>query len=758
MLEKLTDRAKEALLDASGDKRGSATVKKVIGSIMESGGLGTFLLQNNPELKVKGNTRVDLAELVEKAFFISASLQHLYVGTEHLLIALLELASSPDSEPLKKQIAKVNSFPNLSGLKEFDPGIPVIEAFGVNLNRKLSMHKRHTYVGRNELDQIIRVLLKKENANALIVGEVGVGKEALIELLVHKINSYEVPRVLVDYQVIEFDVMAFIASISTREGIEGGITAFLEDLDKVGNVILYIKDFQSLFIGTSAGYAVPLAFSLLRSYLNAAGISIIGVVEGEFFERVLSDAPQILNGFETVEISEPEQKLSKEILRSKVHEFSRFHNIKISNKVLDYTLEVSKKIEDRNFPEKSVTLLDYACAALLLKKDKVSDPHKEAIELRSELLADLDGHLATGEFKQAAKVRNRLKTLNKKLASYSRAQASGGPFVLTTVEIDEALIELGYGAKTEKLGIEGLSTVGDEVKMKIVGQDEAVDAVAKALIRARLGLRTKKRPLGNFLFLGPTGVGKTELTKVLSDKIFGDGGLIRLDMSDFSEKHTVARLVGSPPGYVGYGEGGELTSRIESKPDSVVLFDEIEKAHPDVLNILLQITDEGELSDARGNRFDFSRAIVILTSNLGTDLVYKKDIGFTTLGKTDAAIESRLKNNLKKIMKPELLNRFDEVIVFRKLSKLDQKKILNLMLAEVKGVLKKQKVSLKVPAAVKNELLAKGYTEEYGARALRRTIETEILDRVAEILLETDKRPLKLSASFANGRMKISKE
>jgi len=756
MLEKLTDRAKEALLDVSGEKEGLTTAKKVIGSIMDSGGIGTFLLKNNPKLQLKNSAKIDVNELVEMAFLISSSLQHLYVGTEHLLIALLELTSSPDTEPLKKQVIKMNNFPNLSGLKEFDPGVPVIEAFGVNLNKKLAQYTQRTYVERKEVNQLIKVLLKKDNANALVVGDLGVGKDALVELLAHKINSYDVPRPLVDYQIIEFDVMAFIASISTKEGIEGGITAFLEDLDKVGNVILYIKDFQNLFIGTSVGFAVPLAFSLLRSYLGVAGISLIGIIDDEFHERVLGESPQLFNTFEVIELSEPETALSKQILKSKIFEFGRFHNIKISDSVLDYVLTVSKKIEDKNYPEKAVSLLDYACAVLLLKKDKISPKYKDLIDNRAKLQVRLDEFLVAGDFANASKIRARLRDSDLQLEKFGRVSNGGTAFVLTTLEIDEAMQELGYTSGVGKANIEDLSNLTAKIREKIIGQDEAVEVVTKALIRAKLGLRAKKRPLGNFLFLGPTGVGKTELGKVLAEKMFGEESLIRLDMSDFSEKHTVARLVGSPPGYVGYGEGGELTSKIENKPDSVVLFDEIEKAHPDVLNILLQIMEEGELSDARGTRFDFSKAVVILTSNLGTDIVLKDDIGFAKERKSDAAIEDRLKHNLKKIMKPELLNRFDEVIVFKRLGKSEQRKILELLLREVKETLDKQKVKIKVSTPAKDALLAKGYNDEYGARALRRTIETELLDRVAEVLLKHPERPLKLETGTTGKSIQVT--
>ena len=283
-----------------------------------------------------------------------------------------------------------------------------------------------------------------------------------------------------------------------------------------------------------------------------------------------------------------------------------------------------------------------------------------------------------------------------------------------------------------------------------------MEIVAKALIRSRLGLRSKKRPVGNFFFFGPTGVGKTELAKVLAEVAFGENSLIRLDMSDFSEKHTVARLVGAPPGYVGYGEGGELTSKIELKPESVILFDEIEKAHPDVLNILLQIMEEGELSDAKGNRFDFSKSVVILTSNLGTEILHNKDIGFEEKDISDEGVSDRLRHNLKKILKPELINRFDETVVFKRLKKESLLKILDLLLLEVNERLISQKVYLKINTEAKRFLLKAGQSDEYGARSLRRTIEKELLDKIAEVLLKVKERPLKLSAGVKNNDLFIN--
>jgi len=351
------------------------------------------------------------------------------------------------------------------------------------------------------------------------------------------------------------------------------------------------------------------------------------------------------------------------------------------------------------------------------------------------------------DYEGALNIRNLISDIEKKMSLNERKMFGRQHYRVTKKDVDLALeVFVDDSKETLEQSSDFLRTLEERILARIVGQNEAVKLVSKALLRSRLGLRSKKRPSGNFLFLGPTGVGKTELAKVLSDEFFGEDRLIRLDMSDFGEKHTVARLVGAPPGYVGYGEGGELTSKIEKNPNSLVLFDEIEKAHPDVLNILLQITDEGELVDAKGTTFDFSSAVVVLTSNLGTEIVHRPGIGFEPKFLNATSLEKRLRSNLKKILRPELLNRMDEVVVFRRLDKEDQYKILDLMLDEVRANLKHQDISIRISRQVKDLLLEKGYSNEYGARALRRTIEKELLDGIAEVLLKRAERPLRLSA------------
>jgi ATP-dependent Clp protease ATP-binding subunit ClpC len=392
-----------------------------------------------------------------------------------------------------------------------------------------------------------------------------------------------------------------------------------------------------------------------------------------------------------------------------------------------------------------------------LKRDEIPTRYKKLVEKKSKLAAEVAGKLELGDFSSAVKTRKKLIAIDQRLDSMRDSLYLGTKLVLTKDEIDSTLENMGVtNIEDGVVDLDKLSTLAERIRKRIIGQEEAVNTVSRALVRSKLGLRPRKRPLGNFLLLGPTGVGKTELAKVLAETAFGEDGLIRLDMSDFNEKHTVARLVGAPPGYVGYGEGGELTSKIELRPDSVVLFDEIEKAHPDVLNILLQIMEEGELVDAKGSTFDFSQAVIVLTSNLGTNIILMDGIGFADEDKSDDKLAGRLKTNLRKILKPELLNRFDEVVVFKQLTKKDQRQVLDLLLDEIKGTLKEQQITLKVYSGVKKHLLEKGYSTKHGARELRRVVETELLDKIAELLLENAQRPLKLSAKLAKDTIIIT--
>lgn len=755
LLNRITSRALEIMIQVGGQPQVSATI--ILNNIRKSEGMGTILLQNIPKLNINKQKSVDPKILLKEAYHQSIKFQHTYVGTEHLLVALLKLSGSRDLEVVKGELRKINVFPGPASLENIKK-TPLLDTYGVNMNYLIFGDGNFSSLDRNEYKFLVSTLLQKNNPNPLLIGASGVGKRSLVKLLVKNINSLNVPPLLFGHQVIEFDLLSFMTGFLNKTASDFGISALVDELKSAGKIILYIKNFQNLFFSTSAGFAVPIFYSMFKSSLENTGIKIITSMNTDLYERIEAENQHLIENFTVVEVLEPDEKEILQILRINSDYLSKFHTINISEDLITYIYRRSKdEIKDIKFPQKGLELMDRACSRLLVKKTKISKKYKNLIDRTYKLAQNFDQNIEEGNFRKAAKERRELINMEGYLYQKEQKMTISKPLILTTVEVDEAIEDLG-GKKDSVTSIQGVKVLSKYlplIKQQIIGQDLAVDAVVKALVRARLGLRSKKRPIGNFLFLGPTGVGKTELAKVLAQVAFGEDSLIRLDMSDFSEKHNVARLVGAPPGYVGYGEGGELTSKIELKPDSVVLFDEIEKAHPDVLNILLQIMEEGELSDAKGNKFDFSSAVVILTSNLGTDIMHNTDIGYEEKELSDESVAGRLQHNLKKILKPELINRFDDVIVFKKLKQEGLLKILDLLLNEVLDKLISQSVHLRVNNSAKKYLLKIGHSDEYGARSLRRAVEKELLDKIAEALLANEKRPLTLTAAVKNKNLLI---
>ncbi len=761
-LHRLTKRAKYVITQLSDEKVVKSA--EIVTLLTKSAGLAGLLLKNFPKAKINKRVAIDVNQLVTEAYYQSSKLEHPYVGTEHLLLSLLKITKSPDYEKVKENLLSTNLFPK--ALKVLNPAKKdnlLIDAYGVDLSRNLYKLYKEPLVERKELEQLVSVFLKKENSNALIVGDMGVGKNSLINLLVRDIASLDVPPHLAGYRVIEFDLMNYISSLASKGNIDFTLMQLHEELQSLNRVILSIKNFESLFIPTGSGVGIPAIFPALRDTLESSGVNFIATISSSVYDRITADNDHIFQNFTIIEVPEPGEQKTLEILHTKASALEEFHNIKMEPGVIDYVYDSSlEHIHHIKFPQKGINLLDAACARVLVKKSKVPEGYKNLVDKTMMLFEAMDKSLDKGNYEEAAVHQDKIREYEKKLTSYEDKMVTSSPVVLTKQDIDDTLREMNMTkSQDEEVDTQLLSDLSQRIKKEIIGQDEAVDSVARALIRSKLGLRPKKRPIGSFLFLGPTGVGKTELAKVLSQHAFGGVGfnhLIRLDMSDFSEKHTVARLVGAPPGYVGYNEGGELTQKIELQPNSVVLFDEIEKAHPDVLNILLQIMEEGELSDAKGHVFDFSRAVIILTSNLGTEILHNQEIGFTESIATaeEETIAKNLKQNLKKILKPELINRFDEVIVFKRLTKQDQMRVLDLLLKEVDKNLKEQQISLRLNKSAKDHLLKLGYSKEYGARSLRRVVERNLLDEVAKVLLQNSVRPLKLSAVAKNDQLEIN--
>jgi len=755
ILDKLTEKAKDVLLELSKNNSSTKDAKSILEVINNSAGIAKALLQSMPKFKVRNETSIDLNTLVQEAFYESYKQKSTYVGTEHLLLALLKLSSSVDLNPVVKEINKLNSLPNFVKTVESQKRTPILDAFAVNLN-KITPLKSEKIIYREEVEVLVSILLQKDNYSSLIVGDLGVGKRSLVDLFVKKLTDNEVPSLILDTVIFEFDIIAFISNFSNKEGLEYGISALTEELESFEKVILYFKNFQSIFIPTQGGLTVPLAFTMIHDQLKEYGIKLIGLMNSNIYEKVVAENEHVLDGFSVMTIDEPDEDVTKKIIKEKLSELTSYHNIKASPEVYEYVLEKTKELKSDKYPKKVVDVLDSSFTKILLKNSKVPAIYKNLIKQKNLINEDFNNLISESKFNEAIKVKKKLDRLSVKLGNLYRENNSSKNLILTTDEIDDVLEDMGnikIGSRNQDFKF--LSDLSEKLKKIIIGQNESVEIVVKSLIKARLGLRVSKRPLGSFLFLGPTGVGKTEFAKSLADNFYGANSLIRLDMSDFSEKHNVARLVGAPPGYIGFGDGGELTDKIERNPSSVVLFDEIEKAHPDVLNILLQIMEEGELSDAKGQTFDFSKSVIILTSNIGTEFFHSKQIGLTKDELTKEISNTKLLENLKRVLRPELINRFDEVVTFNQLEKSDIEKILDIRLKELLGILKKQKIDLIISKQVYELLIDKGYAKEYGARALRRIVEKELVNNIAEILLTQTSRPLSLKAVERDGSIQI---
>ncbi len=756
MLDRLTQRAKTVILSLPQKDR--VFSGKILDVIVDQGGMGSTITLTIGSYSIPKRKYLSIDSLVKEAYVQAADFEHMYVGTEHLMLALFKLADSPDYEKLRIELVKSSVFPNTIKSIDKTRQTPILDTFGENLNVKTLKNMDKPLVYRTVYESLVSSLLLKNTPNVLILGEPGVGKRTLVQLLARNIATLDVPPALVGYQVIEFDMLAFMTSLFNKGGIENGLAQLSDELRSLNRVILFIKNFQNAFFATNMGFSVPILYSMFKSALDSTEVKIIATMSMSLYDKILTDNEHMMEDFGTVEVIEPADKETQKILESTALYLSEFHNVDIPKSIVKLIYKKAQEIDNSDkFPQKGVDLMDHCCTYVILKKSKIPESYKTMVDERYDIYNEIQDYLDDGKFEKALQLRQKIRKVDQKLTTREeKIFAAEKRLKLSADDVTEAVAIFKEERNIEEpAGLKNLSLLAGKVKQKIVGQDEAIDLVAKSLIRSRLGLRSRKRPLGNFLFLGPTGVGKTELAKVLSDLFFGSKSLIRLDMSDFSEKHTVARLVGAPPGYIGYGEGGELTTKIETKPDSVVLFDEIEKAHPDVLNILLQIMEEGELVDAKGTAFDFSKAVIILTSNLGTEILHNNEIGFEEKNFSDKTVEGRLKNNLKKILKPELINRFDEVIIFKRLSRENQLRVLDLLIKEICSVLKGQGIVLTVSKDVKDYLLDKGGSEEYGARALRRTLEKELIDAVAEFLLRHEKRPLNLNAFINDGKIDV---
>ena len=692
------------------------------------------------------------------------------IGTEHLLLGMLrdeEILAARILLNLGFSLAKMRQLLNkkmgmseprgMAGRRQGQKGprqapqqpqtegTPVLDSLARDLT-KLAYDKRlDPVVGRsNEVRRLIQILSRRTKNNPVLVGEPGVGKTAIVEGLAQKIIAGEVPRDMQNKRLMMLDMGGLVAGTKYRGEFEDRMKKIIDEIYHDGQVILFIDELHTL-IGAGGAEGAIDAANILKPALARGELQTIGATTLDEYQKYIEKDSALERRFARVEVDQPTAAEAEEILIGLRPRYEEHHGVKILDEALHAAVQLSERyINSRQLPDKAIDLMDEAAAKVRLDK---SDEVADTVRIQAELLALTEAKEAAirdQDFTQAAQIRVKEKALAKRLteATLLEMKENGGYKDTVTEEDVTAVVSQWTGVplqQMEKKETERLLDLENVLHQRVVGQDEAVRAISRAIRRARSGLKDPNRPIGSFMFLGPTGVGKTELAKALAEAMFGsENSLIRVDMSEFMEKYSTSRLIGSPPGYVGYDEGGQLTEKVRSKPYSVILLDEVEKAHPDVFNILLQVLDDGHLTDAKGRKVDFRNTILIMTSNIGaTQLREEKNVGFNVVetSKDYNAMQKRILEELKKAYRPEFLNRIDETIVFRSLEQKEIHQIVKIMSRSIIKRLEEQDIQLKITPAAIDVIGKAGFDPEYGARPIRRALQKEVEDRLSEALL-----------------------
>ncbi len=707
----------------------------------------------------------------ERSYVEAQRLGHSYVGTEHLLIAILREGESfavrilaelgVDPQTLYQDILRLlnegegdatgnaASVGQKPGSSRKGVGAPTLMKFGRDLTQMARENKLDPVIGRDDaIERVVQILSRRTKNNPCLIGEPGVGKTAVAEGLAEKIVSGQVPEILKNKQVVALDMSSMIAGAKYRGEFEERLKKALEEIGKDGNIILFIDELHTI-VGAGAAEGAIDAANILKPALARGELQVIGATTLNEYRKYIEKDAALERRFQPITLQEPSVEESIRILQGIRDKYEAHHRVKITDKAIAAAVNLSVRyISDRFLPDKAIDLVDEAASRLRIKNLTAPRDVREIEERIAAVKKEKEAAITIQEYERAAKLRDEEKELQNHLEQEKKSweqNAASEKSVVTEEEIAE-IISMWTGIpikNLEETESERLLRLEEILHQRVVGQEEAVQAVAKAIRRGRVGLKDPKRPTGSFIFLGPTGVGKTELSKALADAMFGEeDSIIRVDMSEYMEKHAVSRLVGSPPGYVGYDEGGQLTEKVRRKPYSVILFDEIEKAHPDVFNILLQILDDGILTDAQGRRVDFRNTVIIMTSNLGArQITSRKSLGFSAgsenSGERDyAEIKADVMSEVKQAFRPEFLNRIDEIIVFHQLSHENIKEIAEKLLLQLKKRLEENKISAEFSPEAVEKIAAEGFDPVYGARPLRRAIQSEIEDRIAEEMLE----------------------
>lgn len=715
--------------------------------------------------------------VLENAFLEAKRIGYNYIGTEHLLLAIMkedDCVAIRIITDLDVEISKIYSeIAKVINEEEYDKDIKrdkihergssanttTLNQFGEDLTLQAENGKFDNIIGRDkEIERIIQILSRRTKNNPCLIGEPGVGKTAIVEGLAEKIIMGEVPEGLKDKRIVSMDISGMVAGAKYRGDFEERIKKALNEVKKVGDVILFIDEVHTI-VGAGAAEGAIDAANILKPLLARGEIQLIGATTIEEYRKYIEKDSALERRFSTVDIGEPTEAQTIEIIKGIRDKYEAHHNVKITDEAINAAVSLSVRyITDRFLPDKAIDLIDESASQVRMRIFTEPDEMKVLEEKIEVISKEKEEAIYNQEFEKAASLRdaeNEAKGKYEREISKWRKRKNKDIIEIGEENIAE-IISKWTGIPVQKLTEdenEKLKHLEEKLHERVVGQDEAVEAVSKAIRRGRVGLKDPKRPIGSFLFLGPTGVGKTELSKALAEILFeNENAIIRLDMSEYMEAHSVSKLIGSPPGYIGFEGGGQLTEKVRRKPYSVVLFDEIEKAHPDVMNILLQILEDGRLTDSQGRKVNFKNTVIIMTSNLGArHITEKKSLGFSSrlnLQNEDNKIKNieNAKNEYEEIKKevikelkhelrPEFINRIDEIIVFHKLNSEDIKNITQIMLKQVEERLKSQKYIVEIDDSVVNAILEQGFDSNFGARPLRRTIQNLVEDRISEEIL-----------------------
>ena len=717
-------------------------------------------------------------KVLELALREALSLGHNYIGTEHILLGLVRenegvaarilLDFDADSEKIRNEVIRMLSGPG--GRRQGQSGAgagagagaapgegkkssKLLDQFGRNLTKLAAESKLDPCVGREtEIERIMQILSRRTKNNPVLVGEPGVGKTAVVEGLAQRITASDVPELLKNKQIYTLDLAALVAGSKYRGEFEERLKKVMKEITQRGDIILFIDELHNL-VGAGAAEGAIDAASILKPALARGELQTIGATTLDEYRKYLERDSALERRFQQIRVEEPSIDQTVDILKGLRDRYEQHHKVQITDEALRAAAELaSRYISDRFLPDKAIDLIDEAASRMRIKS-MTSPPANRELEGEVETTRrEKETAIEAQEFEKAAALRDKERKLTNKKRELEQEWESGESGDRPAIGEEEIadIVSMWTGIPVFKLTeaeTQKLMRMEDELHKRVIGQHPAIEVISKAIRRSRAGLKDPKRPTGSFIFLGPSGVGKTELARTLAEFLFGDDdAMIRIDMSEYMEKHAVSRLVGSPPGYIGYDEGGQLTEAVRRKPYSVLLLDEIEKAHPDVFNILLQILEDGRLTDAQGRTVDFRHAIVIMTSNIGAaEIARNTPLGFAVsddeTGITYEDMKNRIMGELKKVFRPEFLNRIDDVIVFHKLQKEEIKQIIELLLLRIRESMAERELQLELTGEAKDLLVEKGWDPSMGARPLRRAIQRYIEDPLADFVLREQLTP-----------------